>query len=492
LPDVVPQTPAEQVSELDRDEVIRALQARERFLTGIIGSLESFFTIDAQWRCTFANEAGVALLGMTQEELLGRDVREFLLDALREEVSAELDVAMTGRRAVTLRSKDSRQGPPMHEATAYPLSDGGLAVYIRDVTRLELAEADAVEAERRYGELVENVNSAILRWTRDGTLTFFNTYAEQLFGWRADEVLGRHVSILLPEGDEVGEDLSHLAEDIVAHPDRYVNNVNQNVRKDGSRLWMAWTNRPLLDERGELSEVLVVGNDVTELVAAQAALREREEERIAQEERSRLARDLHDSVTQALFAATMKVEALTLSSDAMSSEDVRAVEEVWRLNRGALAQMRTLLLELRGDPLEEVPLQRLLRQLTEAAEARSSASVHLTVRGDERLPPDVHVAIYRITQEALTNVTRHAKASKVWVDLDLTPGEAHLVIGDDGCGFDPGSVGGAHLGLRSMRERAAQVGAELDVRSTPDGGTVVTLVWPPAARGGRAASSERT
>jgi len=482
LPDVVPESRAERVSELDRDEVIRALQARERFLTGIMGSLESFFTIDAQWRCTFANEAGVALLGVAEKEILGRDVRELLPDNLREEVCAQLDLGMSGRRAVTLRSKDSRHGPPMHEATAYPLSDGGLAVYIRDVTRLELAEADAVEAERRYEELVENVNSAILRWTRDGSLTFFNKYAEHLFGWRADEVRGRHVSFLLPESDEGGEGLSGLAEDIVAHPDRYENNVNENVCKDGSRLWMAWTNRALLDERGEIREVLAVGNDVTELLAAQAALREREEERIAQEERNRLARDLHDSVTQALFAATMKAEALTLGTDALSAENVQAVEDVRRLNRGALAQMRTLLLELRGDPLEEVPLQQLLRQLAEAAEARSSATVLLTIRGDGKLPPDLHVAVYRITQEALTNVTRHAKASKAWVDLDLKPGEVHLVVGDDGRGFDPSTVGTAHLGLKSMRERAALVGAELDILSTSNAGTVVTLGWPTRQR----------
>jgi PAS domain S-box-containing protein len=484
LPDVAPESGV----ELDRDEVIRALQARERFLTGVIGSLEGFFTIDAQWRCTFANEAGVALLGMVEEELLGRDVRELLPDVFREEVSAQLDLAMSGRRTVTLRSKDSRPGPPMHEATAYPLSDGGLAVYIRDVTRLELAEADAVEAERRYEELVENVNSAILRWTRDGRLTFFNRYAEHLFGWRADEVLGRHVSILIPDSDTGGQDLSSLAEDIVAHPERYANNVNENVRKDGSRLWMAWTNRALLDESGEIREVLVVGNDVTELLAAQAALHETEEERIAQEERSRLARDLHDSVTQALFAASMKAEALVLAADSLSAENVQAVEDVWRLNRGALAQMRTLLLELRGDPLEEVPLQQLLRHLTEAAEARSSANVVLTIRGDEQLPPDLHVAVYRITQEALTNVTRHAKASKAWVELDLKPGVVHLVIGDDGCGFDPSTVGAAHIGLRSMRERSAQVGAELGIVSTSNDGTVVTLDWPTTATPGSPAA----
>ena len=121
--------------------------------------------------------------------------------------------------------------------------------------------------------------------------------------------------------------------------------------------------------------VRIIGTvgDVTERRRIEQTLREKEGERIAQEERSRLARDLHDSVTQALFAATMKAEALTLTSD-LSAATLLIAEDVRRLNRGALAQMRTLLLELRGDPLEEVPLQQLLRHLVEAAEARSSTT----------------------------------------------------------------------------------------------------------------------
>jgi PAS domain-containing protein len=112
LPDAEPDIRSEHsVSELDREEVIRALQARERLLTDILGGLGSFFTIDAHWRCTFANEAGAALVGVGAEELLGRDVREFLLEDAREQVCAQLDVAISERRVVHLRSRDSGLGP---------------------------------------------------------------------------------------------------------------------------------------------------------------------------------------------------------------------------------------------------------------------------------------------------------------------------------------------------------------------------------------------
>ena len=157
---------------------------------------------------------------------------------------------------------------------------------------------------------------------------------------------------------------------------------------------------------------------------AEEALRRAEPREVAQQERNRLARDLHDSVTQALFAATLKAEALTLADESLPDAVLQVAEEVRRLNRGALAQMRTLLLELRGEPLEEVPLDQLLRQLVEAAEGRSSARVRLTVHGDGKSLPTLNAPVYRITQEALNNMTRHARAAKAWVDLEVGPGRS--------------------------------------------------------------------
>ena len=200
--------------------------------------------------------------------------------------------------------------------------------------------------------------------------------------------------------------------------------------------------------------------------------------RAAEEERNRLARDLHDSVTQALFAATLKAEALTMTDDPLPGGASRVADEVRRLNRGALAQMRTLLLELRGEPLEGVPIGQLLRHLIEAAEGRSSARIQLAIRGDAQLPPRLHVAIYRITQEALNNVTRHARASKAWVDLDAEPGRVHLTVRDDGCGFEPSACDATHMGLTSMRERSEEAGARFEIVTQPGGGTTIVADWP--------------
>ena len=212
-------------------------------------------------------------------------------------------------------------------------------------------------------------------------------------------------------------------------------------------------------------------------LARAETLREHEAQRAAQEERTRIARDLHDSVTQSLFAATLKAEALAIASGDEAPGITTAAEDVQRLSRGALAQMRTMLLELRGDPVEEVPLQQLLRNLVEAAESRAGVKVTLTLNEESGLPPNVHEAVYRVTQEALNNVVRHAKAQNAWVQLDRGASHAGLMIGDDGCGFDPGSVDPGHFGLKTMRERAGESGGQLAVRSSPGEGTVVEVEW---------------
>ena len=169
--------------------------------------------------------------------------------------------------------EDSRHGMDFLHSL-YPVCDADgrvvrVVVYSTDVTARKLVEAALREREARYRELVQNANSAILRWRRDGTIVFFNEFAQRFFGYDADEVMGKPVSILVPEQESSGQDLTGLVEDIVAHPDRFVNNVNENLLKDGRRVWMAWTNQPILDEHGDVAEVLAVGSDITALHALQ-------------------------------------------------------------------------------------------------------------------------------------------------------------------------------------------------------------------------------
>jgi PAS domain S-box-containing protein len=217
--------------------------------------------------------------------------------------------------------------------------------------------------------------------------------------------------------------------------------------------------------------------DQAALAIENARLRAAIEETAIEAERTRLARDLHDSVTQSLFAASLKAEALMEMLDGRD-EAADAARELRRLARGALAGMRTMLIEMRAGGLTETPLPELLRHLVEASGSRFGADVRLTTHGRRQLPPDVQTALYRIAQEALNNVARHAQASRAWVDLHVEDDAVHLEVGDDGRGFEQSQDGSGHYGLENMHARAAGIGAALTVDSRSGRGTVVAVEWP--------------
>jgi signal transduction histidine kinase len=208
-----------------------------------------------------------------------------------------------------------------------------------------------------------------------------------------------------------------------------------------------------------------------------ARLRDEIGQTAAATERSRLARDLHDSVTQSLFAASLKAEAIRRRWEPTTEEARANVEDVERLARGALAEMRTLLMEMRPDTLAEASLQTLVEQLAAATGGSSRVRVHVDVRAGEQPPQDVSTALFRIAQESLQNVSRHSGAGEAWVMLDMSGPVVHLSVRDDGHGFDGESVTPDHLGLAMMRERAADAGVSLTVESGPRSGTAVTAEW---------------
>jgi PAS domain S-box-containing protein len=228
----------------------------------------------------------------------------------------------------------------------------------------------------------------------------------------------------------------------------------------------------------EETELAVALGDQAALAIENARLHTQAERMAVAAERSRLARDLHDAVTQTLFSTCLIADVLPRLWERDQKEARRRLEELRQLTRGALAEMRALLLELRPTALAEVELGELLRLLAEAISSRARVPISVTVDGQCVLPPDVQVAMYRIAQEALNNVAHHANASQVAVWLCCRADAIELRISDDGRGFDPSSVAPGHLGLSIMRERAETLGAALRIISQPGAGAQVAIIWP--------------
>ncbi len=200
------------------------------------------------------------------------------------------------------------------------------------------------------------------------------------------------------------------------------------------------------------------------------------------QERQRLAQNLHDAVNQSLFSAGLIAEVLPRLWDRDQEEARRSLEDLRRLTRGAMAEMRALLAELRPSTLTDAELGDLVRLLGNGFTGRTNVPVMVTVTGKGILPAEVQVAIYRICQEALNNVAKHARASKVEVSLKHEESGIDLSIRDDGRGFDTGQGTSGHYGLGMMHERAEAVGANLTVKSEPEHGTELNIHWLPTQR----------
>ncbi|HIK18763.1 MAG TPA: PAS domain S-box protein [Leptolyngbyaceae cyanobacterium M33_DOE_097] len=164
-------------------------------------------------------------------------------------------------------------------STPHRLSTGEIAWsgIVLDITDLKMVEEALRASEKQYRDLIQTANSIILRWDTTGRITFLNQYGQDFFGYQEHEILGRHViGTIVSERDITGRDLQSLMADICRNPDAYQNNENENIRSDGKKVWVKWSNKAVLDKQGQLVEVLSIGLDITDRKQVEEALRESE------------------------------------------------------------------------------------------------------------------------------------------------------------------------------------------------------------------------
>lgn len=209
------------------------------------------------------------------------------------------------------------------------------------------------------------------------------------------------------------------------------------------------------------------------------------QERAAAEQRQRIAHDLHDAVSQTLFSASVIAETLPRLFERDPAEVEAGLVKLASLTRGALAEMRTLLVELRPTALLEMDLSVLIQQLVTGLQSRSSAEIRIELAGQEwALPEDVHISLYRIAQESINNVIKHSRATRAEIYLTWEPDAVYLRVVDDGRGFDPENLAPERMGVRIMNERATTVDIALNIMSAAGQGTTVEAVWKKAISNG--------
>lgn len=501
--DITPLVAAQKRAERRADELDTIINA---IADGVI-------IYDRDGKVQRTNSALKTMLGLSASEKAIPIMAPFLFDLggeQRQRIQKSDHPAMCALRGETVA------GLPLvlftgteHEvnliASAAPLqnSEGGISgavVTLTDVTRLQRTQeqlqryqdhledlieqrtAELVASERKYRELVENVNGAIVRWDANGTIIFVNEYLERLFGYDPGELIGRNVRALMPPVDQDGHALEYLPQQILADPGAFELHENENVTKHGKLLWMSWANRILYDEQGNFASVMAVGTDRTQQhetekklrhLAAELALAE-------QKERQRIATGLHDDICQLLAFAKMKLSA-TAYLDSKHEIDL-ANEEIAKLLAEAIDHSRSLITELSPPLLTEKGIAGAILWAADRVRDQHGSNISVKIIGEtRRLHQDVEITVFQGVKEMLNNVVKHAQASRVIVCLAYDANTLEITVEDDGVGFDPESIrvtesGG--FGLWNIRDRLDHIGGELLIHSTPGSGSRIAIAVP--------------
>ena len=249
------------------------------------------------------------------------------------------------------------------------------------------------------------------------------------------------------------------------------------ITRAGQERWLEHVCQPVHGSNGVYLGRRGSNRDITDRKRAEEALEEQAKEKAVAAERSRLARELHDSVTQALYSVTLYAEATRLALQAEKRDvAVQNLRELHNMAREAMLDMRMLIFELHPPVLEEEGLVSALQARLAAVESRARLRTEIRAEAERRLPISVAEELFRIALEALNNVVKHASAEQVTVDLKFGTEDVCLEVSDDGVGFDPDQVSrSGGRGLLGIEERVARLQGTFAIQSVPGGGTTLSV-----------------
>ena len=475
-----------EISERERlERELRESEERYRFL--VENSPDVVFSTDAEGRYTYYSETVENLTGYRPHDLVGTHFASIIdLDSFPDADGAwqrfvDHPTQMQVHRFM-LRARDGRRIPVEVNAIGMTNVDGsfaGIHGSARDIRERERLERELRASEERYRYLVKASPDVVWAVDEEGVITFMSDRLEPLTGFAPEEIVGKHFSELTDESALVA---TQAAWDAVRRDPTGVYPLPIHLRRrSGDPVPVeVWITGMLRD--GEFGGAHGSIRDMREREGYERDLRRQAAELASSQERAHLARELHDSVTQALFSMTLVTRTTELLVDRNPAAAKEKLGSLRDLQREALAEMRALIFELRPGNIEQDGLLPALKTHTAALQGRIGLPIVVTSNLAERLPIGLEEVVYRISQEALHNIVKHAAAHQVTLAIEVAEGTGlRLRIVDDGKGFDAAAVPDGHLGLAGMRARAEKIGATFSVISGPGSGTTIEVTVPQAS-----------
>jgi PAS domain S-box-containing protein len=461
---------------------LKASEQRYRFL--VENSPDIIYATDAEGRISYFSESAERTLGRQPADVVGRHFREIVRTPDGVPAGRRFAELAAGRESVTSRMEliaADGEAIPFEVIAAAMRVDGvftGMYGAARDIRDRERLERELRESEERYRYLVQSSPDLVWMTDAEGCLTFVSDPATRILGWTPEELVGRRFQDLAPPSalrSTIARWRMLRRRPAEIHRTRF-----RVLTREGRERPMEVTAIGVVVD-GEFAGAHGAARDVGDRERLEMDLRRQAAEIAASEERAHLARELHDSVTQAMFSMTLLSRSIEILLDKDPSQVPGRLADLRELQRDALAEMRALIFELRPGNIEEYGLVHALR--THSASLSGRVGLPVVVEADpdlalDRLPIDVEVALYRIAQEALHNVVKHAGAREVRVGIARVPDGVRMTVADDGRGFDPADVPDGHLGLAGMRARAERLGGDLLVSTGPGQGTLIDVVLP--------------
>ena len=481
------------------------------------------------FRIVDANRAAVKITGTSTPVLLGKTLADF---------PKLLETPIPGHGLAALRSckardlgevsyGDDRIRQRVYSVQLFPLSGNFLGVAFEDLTDRKIAERTLRESEERFRLLIQGVQEyAIFQLDPMGNVVSWNAGAERLKGYASEEIIGKHFSVFYPQDDQLNDKPHHILSEAARHGQ--TEDEGWRIRKDGSRFWANVVVTALRDVTGNLHGFAKLTRDMTErrerleavkraklelelrfqqraeaLAVVNRELRTEIEERqrveeqlrnsldqlralaarlqsVREDERTSVAREIHDELGQSCTAIKMDL-ALLRRRLTQKQPQVRAkVDSALQLVDNMIVTLRRIASELRPRTLDDLGLPAALESQAQEFESRTGIRCSVTLPQDlPTLDADRATAIFRIFQESLTNVARHARATCVEACLERNQNQLIFQVRDNGKGFDPQEAAARRsLGLVGMQERALLLSGDLKIEGIPGAGTTLTLRIP--------------
>ena len=496
---------------------------------------DGMLATDPHGRFIVANRRGTALTGYSREELLGMAIEDLINQEELARDPVSLDDLRAGRIITKERNILRKDGTllPVEISTWMQLEENLLVIIVRDINERRKTEERLAESERKYRELVEQANSIILRWTSTGQITFLNEFGQRFFGYAAAEILGRHViGTIVPPTDSNSRDMRQLMEQICADPKAFEQNDNENMRRNGERVWISWANRVVPAPQGQVAEILSIGTDITARRRAEEQIRRLHDDlqrRAAELERRvaertaelTVARDHAEAADQlkSAFLATMSHELRTpLNSiigftgillmglvGPLSGEQEKQLAMVQDSARHLLELINDVLdiskieagqIELARDPFDmRTTIQKSLEKIAPLAEKKGLPATAVIAPAVGQIVGDRR-RVEQILINLLSNAVKFTERGEIRLESHVEEGWVVTQVIDTGIGIRPEDMDtlfkpfrqvdngisrqyeGTGLGLSICKRLVALMGGRIKVESEQGKGSCFTFSLP--------------